>query len=65
MDFASIYHFLFETYGGLGVLVLAGLIISVIACILLEMKTRRTYKDRGPADEDDGFTFFDDDDSSN
>ena len=61
MDFASIYHFLFETYGGLGTLVAAGLVISVIACIALEMKTRRTYKDRGPADDDDGFVFFDED----
>ena len=64
MDFNAIYHFLFETFGGIGVLVGAGLVISVIACLVMEWKTRRTFKDRGPADDedDDDFTFFDDED---
>ena len=59
MDFGAIYHFLFETFEGIGVLVLTGLVISVLVCIVMELKTRRTYVDRGPA-EDDDFFFFDD-----
>ncbi|MEG0477036.1 MAG: DUF6724 family protein, partial [Raoultibacter sp.] len=30
MDFNELYHFLFETYAGIGCLVGAGLVISVI-----------------------------------
>ena len=61
MDFASLYHFLFETFEGIGLLVLIGLTISVLACVIMEWKTRRTFKDRGPVQEDeDDFTFFDD-----
>ncbi|MDO5042294.1 MAG: hypothetical protein Q4D92_02145 [Slackia sp.] len=63
MDFGSLYHFFFETFAGIGLLVGAGLVISVIACLIMEWKTRRTFKDRGPVeDEDDDFTFFDDED---
>lgn len=63
MDFQSIYHFLFETFAGIGILVVAGLAVSVIACLIMEWKTRRTFKDRGPVeDDDDDFTFFDDED---
>lgn len=62
MDFNAIYSFLFESYAGIGILVLAGLIISVIACLIMEWKTRQTFKDRGPVeDDDDDFSFFDDD----
>ncbi|MFR4804464.1 MAG: DUF6724 family protein [Eggerthellaceae bacterium] len=53
MDFASLYHFLFETFEGIGLLVLIGLTISVLACVIMEWKTRRTFKDRGPVEEDD------------
>lgn len=61
MDFAAIYHFLFEGFAGIGILVGAGLVISVLACLIMEWKTRRTFKDRGPVDEeDDGFSFFED-----
>lgn len=63
MDFGSLYHFLFETFAGIGILIGAGLVISVIACLIMEWKTRRTFKDRGPVeDDDDDFTFFDDED---
>lgn len=63
MDFETVYHFLFETYGGIGVLVGAGLVISLIACVIMEKRTRKTYVDRGPAtDDDDDWSFFDDDD---
>ena len=63
MDFSSIYHFLFETFAGIGVLVLIILAASVIACVVMEWRTRRTFKDRGPAEDDDDFSFFDDDDN--
>lgn len=61
MDFNAIYHFLFESFAGIGVLVLAILLISILACVIMEWKTRRTFKDRGPAEDDDDFMFFDDD----
>ncbi|MFR3273884.1 MAG: DUF6724 family protein [Slackia sp.] len=52
-----------ETFQGIGLLVLIGLTISVLACVIMEWKTRRTFKDRGPVEEDeDDFTFFDDED---
>ncbi|MEY8561457.1 DUF6724 family protein [Eggerthellaceae bacterium 3-80] len=60
MDFTSLYHFLFETYAGIGCLVGAGLIISLIACVIMERRTRKAFVDREP-DEDD-WSFLDDDD---
>lgn len=60
MDFQALYHFLFESFEGIAVLVLLGLVISIIACLIMEWKTRRVFKDRGPADDDDDFLFFDD-----
>ena len=43
MDLAEIYHFIFETYAGIGCLVGAGIVIS---------KTRRVFRDRGERPED-------------
>lgn len=60
MDAGEIYHFLFETYTGIGVMVVAGLIISLILCVVLERKTRRVYQDRGPRTEEDEWSLFDD-----
>lgn len=51
MDFAAIYHFLFEQYAGIGVLVAAGLIISIVAAMIMEVKTRKTFVDRGEEPE--------------
>lgn len=53
MDLAEIYHFIFETYAGIGCLIGAGIIISIIAAVLSERKTRKIYRDRGerPSDE--------------
>lgn len=62
MDFQQIYHFLFETYAGIGVLVGASLVICVIVAAILEMRTRKAYVDRGEADEADQWSIFDDDD---
>lgn len=58
MDFNEIYHFLFETYAGIGVLVGAGLILSVIICVILEFRTRKLYKNHEPA-EDEWSLFYD------
>lgn len=62
MDTGAIYHFLFETYTGIGILVAAGLIISLILCVIMERKTRSVYKDRGPKTDDEWSLFDDDDD---
>lgn len=62
MDAAQMYHFLFETPTGVGILVLGGIIVCIILSFLMERKTRKTFVDRGekPGEEDDWF--FDDDD---
>lgn len=61
MDFGDIYHFLFETYVGIGVLVAVSLVVCVIVAAVLEMRTRKTFIDRGPLNDDDEWSFFDDD----
>lgn len=58
MDAGAIYHFLFETYTGIGILVASGLVISLILCVIMERKTRSVYKDRGPK-TDDEWSLFD------
>ena len=63
MDFGEIYHFLFETYVGIGVLVGISLVLCVIIAAVLELRTRKTYVDRGPSDDDDEWSIFDDDES--
>ena len=59
MDLGALYHFLFETYAGIGCLVGAGLVLSLIACIIMERRTRKRFVDREP--EEDDWSFFDDD----
>ena len=62
MDFGEIYHFLFETYAGMGVLIAASLVLCVIIAALLELRTRKRFVDRGPRpeDEEDEWSMFDD-----
>lgn len=60
MDFAALYHFLFETFAGIGVLIGAGLVISVIACLIMERRTRKVYKNHEKTADD--WSLFDDDD---
>ena len=64
MELSEIYHFLFETYAGIGVLVAISLVLCIIIAAVLEMRTRKTYVDRGPKseDEEDEWSLFDDDD---
>lgn len=52
MDLAAIYHFIFETYAGIGCLIGAGIVISVIAAFISERKTRKIFRDRGARPED-------------
>ena len=53
MDFNEIYHFLFETYWGIGVLVGAGIVLSIVVSLILEIRTRKMFKDHklDPVDE--------------
>ena len=60
MDISEIYHFLFETYAGMGVLFAATIVICLIACVIMERRTRKIYVNH-EASEDD-WSFFDDDD---
>lgn len=57
MDITEIYHFLFETYGGIGVMVGAGILISLLLSVLFEVKTRRLYRNH-EVDEDDEWSVF-------
>lgn len=56
----EVIDFLFNTYAGLGCLIGGGMVISLIACVIMEKRTRKTFVDR-PASEDD-WSLFDDDD---
>ena len=60
MDFGAIYHFLFETFYGIGCLVGLGLVVSFIVCVVLEKKTRSIYKNHEKSEDD--WSLFDDDD---
>lgn len=57
MDAAELYHFLFETPTGVGILVVACLVLCTIVAAVLELRTRKTFKDRGPRPDDDGWNF--------
>lgn len=61
MDFDALYHFLFESYAGIGILIGLALVLSLLYAVIAERKTRRVYKDRG---ERTAGLFDDDDDSS-
>ena len=60
MEIQEIYHLLFETYAGIGILVGAGIVLSLIACIIFELRTRRIYKNHAPDPEHDDWSLFDD-----
>ena len=63
MDMGEIYHFLFETMPGIGCLVGAGLVLSIIACVIMERRTRKQFKNHEKT-EDDWSLFDDDEDES-
>lgn len=60
MDFEALYHFLFESFAGIGVLIGCGLVISIIACVIMEKRTRKVYKNHEKTADD--WSLFDDDD---
>lgn len=60
MDFEALYHFLFESFAGIGVLIGAGLVLSIIACVIMERRTRKVYKNHEKTADD--WSLFDDDD---
>ncbi len=62
MDFGELYHFLFETFPGIGCLVGIGLVVSLIVCVIMERRTRKTFANRERTEDD--WSFFDDDDES-
>lgn len=53
------FDFIFGSYAGLGVLVGTCLVLSLLLAFILERRTRKVFKDRGPAAP--GSSFFDDD----
>ncbi len=57
MDFAALYHFLFETVPGIAVLIGGGLVISVLVSVVLEFKTRHRFRNR-PEPEHDEWSIF-------
>lgn len=63
MNIEELYHFLFETMTGIGILVGGGLVISIIVCFILERKTRKQFKNHEKT-EDDWSLFDDDEDES-
>lgn len=64
IDFANIYHFLFETTSGVGILVAAMLVVSVLVAALLEIKTLKTRPANEAHDEDE-WDFFSSQDDAN
>ena len=65
MDFAAIYHFIFETYAGLAILMGGCLVFCVILAIVLEVRTRKRFRDRGERPEGESwFGSSDDEDEA-
>ena len=63
MDIGSIYHFLFETMPGNGVMIAVVLVLSLVISIILERRTRKIYTNHEPS-EDDWFAFDDDEENA-
>ena len=53
----DVYHFLFETFGGIGVLFGVTMVVCILACIVMERRTRRIYKNHEQTEDD--WSFFD------
>ena len=62
MDMGEIYHFLFETMPGIGCLVGAGLVLSIIACVIMERRTRKQFKNHEKTEDD--WSLFDDEEEN-
>lgn len=59
-DFGDLYHFLFETYTGIGVLVGAGIVLSILVSIIFEIRTRKLYHNHELPEDEDEWSIFDD-----
>ena len=46
INFDEIYHFLFETVNGVIILMCLSLVICIIACVIMEFRTKRFLKAR-------------------
>lgn len=57
IDIGAVYHYLFETYQGIGILVGIGLVLGLIACVIMERRTRKLFKDHEQSEDD--WSFFD------
>lgn len=65
MDLNQIIEFLFRTPQGVGVLVLVVIVICIIACVIMEIRTRKRFVDRKKkADDEDEWSLFDDEDEN-
>ena len=60
MDRNELDPLLFEPMPGMGILVGAGIVLSILACIILERKTRKQFKNHAKTEDD--WSLFDDDD---
>ena len=61
----DIYHFLFETFAGIAILVVTAIVISIVACAIMEHKQRKALREKQAAlaaQEEAEWDFDDDDD---
>lgn len=58
MDFNQLYDFLFNSFAGIGCLVGICLVASILACFLMERRTRKRFVDREKGEDD--WSLFDD-----
>ena len=52
MDFDQLYHFIFETYEGIGISILICLVVCILLAFIMEKNARKRFVDR-PKSEDD------------
>ena len=62
MNIGEIYHFLFQTIPGIGVLVAICLVLSLVVSVIMERRTRKIYTNHERTEDD--WSFFDDDEES-
>lgn len=60
MDITELYHFLFETIPGIGVLVGVGIVISLLLCVIFEARTRKLYRNHAEEDDVDEWELLED-----
>ena len=52
MDLQGASHFLFETFQGIGILFLIAIVVCLIACVVMERRTRKRFKNLAPVQGD-------------